>query len=347
MEAAVTAALDEIERQLDWRVQHCRLAVAQPMAEEAVALQGEVLDEALLAWVAGQLAARFPGRQLDLAGVGVLSRPGTPPLTITTNLAGLHRGPARTSEQLTELLNGEPVTPLRAEAGWRYVQRADGYLGWLHERYAATWPAVPPTHIVCRAVTLLHSAPAGDAPLVGRVLAGTRVALDEDPAGAWTRLTLAGGQSGWVAAAALRPLAQLPADEAGRRAQIARDAPQFMGVPYRWGGCTALGIDCSGLAQLLHRLVGVTLPRDADMQFDAPAGTPIEPPFRPGDLLFFGSAQGHRTISHVGISLGGWAMIHASGPRNGVYVDDVQQADWLRQTFVGARTFLAAPRPGA
>ena len=70
-----------------------------------------------------------------------------------------------------------------------------------------------------------------------------------------------------------------------RREQIVADAMRFVGVQYLWGGCSAWGIDCSGFAQLMHRLSGVTLPRDADMQYEA--GRPVEFPYQPGDLLFF------------------------------------------------------------
>lgn len=143
---------------------------------------------------------------------------------------------------------------------------------------------------------------------------------------------------GYAQADGLRPLSALPEDEDGLRQQIITDARQLLGVPYQWGGCTALGIDCSGLSQMAYRMAGITLPRDADMQFAA--GQPVEPPFRPGDLLFFGSSQGHRSISHVGISVGGWQIIHSSGPRNGVYEDDVQAVDWLCDRFLGACTFV-------
>ena len=68
----------------------------------------------------------------------------------------------------------------------------------------------------------------------------------------------------------------------------------------------------------------------------------MEPPFQPGDLLYFGSGSGARKITHVGMSIGGWEIIHSSGPRNGVYVDNVQETSWLRDPFVGANTFLNA-----
>ena len=132
----------------------------------------------------------------------------------------------------------------------------------------------------------------------------------------------------------------MPSDEAGRRAQIVADAFRFVGVPYLWGGCSALGIDCSGFARLLHQLVGLSLPRDADMQFNA--GAPVDFPYQPGDLLFFGEnvRPDSPKITHVAVSLGGWRIIHSSRSRNGVYVDEVQGVAHLRESFVAARTFV-------
>ncbi len=80
----------------------------------------------------------------------------------------------------------------------------------------------------------------------------------------------------------------------------------------------------------------MALPRDADMQYEA--GRAVEEPYRPGDLLFFSS--GRRGITHVGVSLGGWRMIHSSGSNNGVFEDDVKTVERLREGFVGARSFL-------
>jgi cell wall-associated NlpC family hydrolase len=119
---------------------------------------------------------------------------------------------------------------------------------------------------------------------------------------------------------------------------MVQDSVRYIGVPYNWGGITTYGFDCSGYVRLLHKLSGILIPRDADMQFTA--GKPIEPPFQPGDLLFFGSASGHRSISHVGMSTGGWNIIHSSRPNNGVYEDNVETTSWLNDIFVGARTFL-------
>jgi cell wall-associated NlpC family hydrolase len=178
---------------------------------------------------------------------------------------------------------------------------------------------------------------ASEASMVSRLLAGTPVTVEE-VRGAWGHVTPAGFQQGWLPLAALRACDALSGGAQQVRAQLVEDAYGYMGVPYLWGGISALGIDCSGYVQLLYRLSGIAIPRDADMQWHA--GQRVEPPFAAGDLLFFGSGKGHRNISHVGMSLGGWRMIHSSGPQNGVYVDDVQEAHWLRDIFVGACRFL-------
>ncbi len=113
---------------------------------------------------------------------------------------------------------------------------------------------------------------------------------------------------------------------------------RMIGVPYLWGGTSGNGIDCSGFVRLLHRWVGIEIPRDADMQQGA--AKPVEPPYEIGDLFFFGEGNSKRDITHVGMSLGGWRMIHSSRGRNGVYVDDLQERKSLMDIFVSAGSFL-------
>ena len=154
---------------------------------------------------------------------------------------------------------------------------------------------------MCEPVSLLRAEPSAEASPVNRVLGGTAVAAEVQ--GGWAQVTLAGdpaaplrpGLAGWVPAAELRSLSELPADEAGRRAQIIADAARFTGVPYLWGGCSAFGIDCSGYAQLLHRLAGVIIPRDADQQFDA--AQPVCIPFNPAIYSFLARVRARRARS--------------------------------------------------
>lgn len=333
----IRGALAEIGREYgDRRVQLCRLDVAA-LDWGRCALTGAALDGPTLAGVLRGLAERFPGLAFDAGSVEVLRRAEPMHRVVATNLTGLYAEPSFLAEQLSQLLNGWPLEILQEQERWCFVRQADGYLGWAYRPYLTASPAPPPDRIVCEPVSLLRQRPLAAAALITRIPAGTAVAVGEVAAG-WSNVTLAGGLTGWSPDRDLRPLTILPADEAGRRAQIVADAVRFIGVPYLWGGCTALGIDCSGFAQLLHRLVGLTLPRDADMQYFA--GRPVEPPYAPADLLFFGAADARPKITHVAVSLGGWRILHSSRSRNGVYEDDVQAVPHLRESFIAARTFV-------
>ena len=333
----VQSALAEICQQYrDPRIHHCHLEAASLRHGRCV-LNGSVLDAATLSAVTTELQSHFPAVTMDAGTVEVL-RQALPDLaTVCTNVTGLYADPSFRAEMVSQVLNGWQVEVLQRQDRWSFVRLEDGYLGWVYQPYTSEAPAPGVTDIICVPATLLHCRPAAKAELLGRVLGGTTVQVTGTE-GAWVEIVLAGALAGWMPAIDVRPLGTLPEDEAGRRRQMMQDAHQFTGVPYLWGGGTALGLDCSGFVQLIYRLAGVPIPRDADMQFDA--RPPVEPPFQPGDLLYFGGNGGHRTISHVGMSLGGWQMIHASRSRNGVYVDDVEQSGWLHDNFQGARTFL-------
>lgn len=88
-------------------------------------------------------------------------------------------------------------------------------------------------------------------------------------------------------------------------------AKQFMNAPYLWGGRTYFGVDCSGFSQLVYKLKGMPLPRDAKEQ--ALKGEPVNMihEIKPGDLAFFDNEEGN--IIHVGILIDSQTIIHASG----------------------------------
>lgn len=103
---------------------------------------------------------------------------------------------------------------------------------------------------------------------------------------------------------------QLP-DRTPSVSKIVSTALFFLNAPYLWGGKTLFGIDCSGLTQIVFKLNGIKLSRDAWQQ--AGQGTAVDflPEVKTGDLAFFDNDQGR--IIHVGIMLSTTEIIHASG----------------------------------
>jgi cell wall-associated NlpC family hydrolase len=130
---------------------------------------------------------------------------------------------------------------------------------------------------------------------------------------------------------------EAPPNRAGlsmERALILSHAQQAIGTPYRFGGNTPEGLDCSGLVEMTYRAAGIRVPRTADEQFRA---LPQVDAPRPGDLLFFGD---RRKATHVGIYRGDGQMIHAPG--NGRAVVSVPlEIDYWQARFLGA----ASPAP--
>ncbi|OBA00354.1 C40 family peptidase [Halomonas sp. G11] len=118
------------------------------------------------------------------------------------------------------------------------------------------------------------------------------------------------------------------------RALILSHAQQALGTPYRFGGNSPDGLDCSGLVEMVYRAAGINVPRTADQQFRQLAT--VDAP-RPGDLLFFGSRQ---KATHVGIYRGQGQMIHAPGSGRKV-VSVPLDIDYWQQRFLGA----ASPAP--
>ena len=94
----------------------------------------------------------------------------------------------------------------------------------------------------------------------------------------------------------------------------------YLNAPYLWGGRSPLGIDCSGFTQMVYRLQGINLPRDAYQQAHIGTTLSFVDESEPGDLAFFDNKDGE--IVHVGIILEENHIIHASGK---VRIDRIDQ----------------------
>jgi hypothetical protein len=94
----------------------------------------------------------------------------------------------------------------------------------------------------------------------------------------------------------------------------------FLNAPYLWGGKTLLGIDCSGFTQMVYKINGIKLNRDADQQALQGQTLSFIEESEAGDLAFFDNDEGK--INHVGLLLENHHIIHAHGT---VRIDRIDQ----------------------
>ena len=88
-------------------------------------------------------------------------------------------------------------------------------------------------------------------------------------------------------------------------------AIKYINAPYIWGGKSPFGIDCSGFTQMVFKICGYNLFRDAWQQGNQGKSVKSYHDAKPGDLVFFKNSEGR--INHVGILVGDDKIIHASG----------------------------------
>ncbi len=327
---SIQSTLDEFTKHTDKRTSVFDVQIHR-IQNNHLTLGGRLLDVSQL----DELHRAFSSLKLDTALIRILSREPRERVHIATNLAGLYERPTFGMPLSSELCYGTELEVLEEENRWVFTRQRDGYLGWAYRAYLGEGPAPQATHLVLAPVVEVRAEPNETSEIVTRIVSGTGVVVEQDRDG-WSLISA--NKTGWIRSTHLRALTDLPKTMEEKRKALAQDSQRMIGVPYLWGGCSGNGIDCSGLARLLHRWVGVDIPRDADMQHTA--AKPVEPPFEVGDLIFFAEKDSNRKITHVGISLGGWRMIHSSRGRNGVYVDDVQERESLMENFVSAGSFL-------
>jgi hypothetical protein len=146
--------------------------------------------------------------------------------------------------------------------------------------------------------------------------------------------------------AVVRPFVNIDGSESGiliPKNSIMNQINSWMGTPYRWGGTSRKGVDCSGFVLELMSEIGYPrdkLPRTARDLFQM--GKPVsEKDHALGDLFFF-SANPKKGITHVGIYKGNGFFVHSASSR-GVTETDTNHPYWKKK-FKGARRFFLGNR---
>lgn len=111
--------------------------------------------------------------------------------------------------------------------------------------------------------------------------------------------------------------------------KLLNEANGWLGTPYKYGGNTKSGVDCSGMVcMVFNNALSIKLPRTSAQQGEW--CTKInKSDLKPGDLLFFSTTSGSKKISHVGMYIGDGNMIHASTSK-GVIVSSLSEAYYVR-----------------
>ena len=126
-----------------------------------------------------------------------------------------------------------------------------------------------------------------------------------------------------------RSLSEISAPLLRERQNVVEIARKHLGAPYRWGGSSPEGFDCSGFVQYVYAQVGVSLPHNAAKQYILGVAVSRDR-LQPGDLVFFDG------LRHNGIYVGNGRFIHARSSGKRVTISTLDES-WYAERWVGAR----------
>ena len=115
--------------------------------------------------------------------------------------------------------------------------------------------------------------------------------------------------------------------------QVAELAVQYVGSPYRWGGTSPSGFDCTGFVKWVYSQFGVDLPHNEAGQLASGPQVAADD-LKPGDVLVFANTY-RAGLSHTGIYLGNGQFVHAMDEAHGVGVSNLWDSYWAAR-LVGA-----------
>ena len=182
------------------------------------------------------------------------------------------------SSCLSEAVYGESCEILDKQDNWLEIKCEDGYRGWINSFYGYILNEEnKPCYIVvypCKSGCFSSKYPFGSMvkePVRGAVLISKKLGFNH----------------------------------------ILKIAENLIGIPYRWGGKTSMGFDCSGLVQSVLKICGLTIPRDSKDQRSFLKNDQIDIlDAEPGDLHFFGTKD---KVTHVGFSTKAAGILHSQG----------------------------------
>jgi len=299
--------------------------------------------------LAGAGQAQAPSAKPQNSPLGPIEPPAA--AVVVRSVENMFRDPTATSDVVSQALLGDNVKVLKTEknaAGedWVRIETPDTYPGWIissalrflkpgDRRYASAGKVFVVSALLAN--TYQEADVTAHKPLKVAPIS-TVLEIVGEKGERWLELALPCGHRAWIQrgdgdvreapwAWPRRPVEDMVAL-----------SKRFMGLPYTWGGTSPLGLDCSGFVQLVYKMNGVAILRDADIQMDKSALVSVaKGSEQAGDLVFFGSAIDK--IGHVGMMIDAEYFINATTYQTPcVRIDRLKEERW-------AKIYQAARRP--
>jgi cell wall-associated NlpC family hydrolase len=269
---------------------------------------------------------RVTPARADLAAVHLKGQVDAPryaegeKFSIGVGRTALRIRPSDDAAQDSELLFGENFTVYDRAGGWAWGQATnDLYVGYVRED-ALTAPFAAQARITALLAPVFTAADLKTA--VQDLLPLNAMVSVKGPDGDYLQI----GEGRWLHQRHLAPSAEK---------DFVAVAERFLGVPYVWGGKTAMGLDCSGLIQTALQAVGKAAPRDTDMMEKAFGGPVRRSEVRRGDLVFW--------KSHMGVMLDDTRLLHANAFHMLVVIEPLAEAIARIEKIAGPVTSIKRP----
>lgn len=226
----------------------------------------------------------------------------------------VRKEPSEQSEMITQILYGEHFVVNEIMLGWAHVKLAfDGYEGWVDMKMI--------TPLAEKTYQKIEHAPFAVSTDIFNIIPVNAEQTTMIVAGSTLPCWRPNLKEFSIQQEVFRHTGNVTYRKPSNiRKVLIEQALKYFNAPYLWGGRSPLGIDCSGFAQIIYKMIGVAIPRDASQQVHCGTAFSFVEEARPGDLAFFDNEDGR--IVHVGIIWEKRKIIHASGK---VRIDNVDQ----------------------
>lgn len=241
---------------------------------------------------------------------------------VYNSVATIHKEARHSSEIVTQVLMGSPVSVLDKQRDWYRIQAPDMYVGWMCGSVAlmsySDQKQYSNQHKIMISSLYAHSYQQAcvDKLVVSDLVIGDVLVVKDEVENLYNVL-YADGREAYVCKSDAKILKKWHPVQT--KEEVVSTSLQFLGIPYVWGGTSSKGLDCSGLTQLVYFLHDILLPRDASQQVMVGELVDDEAVFDKldlGDLVFFGekatAEKPKERVVHVGIYIGDYRFLHAS-----------------------------------